>query len=125
MLRLMLVLMLQLIVIDYATASESAYVPTRRFMPLPPPKPSLAQRQETTKTTKFFPLTQTRYPTPARLQKNSIASGIVKSAGKNITPENNIGELSDNYVNNAGSGKKVNMSEDDAQQIISIFTATK
>ena len=127
MIRLMLVLMLQLMLPDFAVASESAYVPTRRFMPLPAPKPNLNQRQAIAQPqAKFFPIAKTRYPMPMRSAKNSIASGIV---GENKTiknaAENINAELPPNFDNRTGAGKKVNMSEDDAKQIISIFTANK
>jgi hypothetical protein len=127
MIRLILVLIVQLFVTDFAMASESAYVPTRRFIPLPTPKHNLNQQQAIDQPqAKFFPITQTRYPMVIRSEKNSIAGEIVKenSEIKNVARNINA-ELPDNFDSKVWSGKKVNMSEDDAKQIISIFTATK
>ncbi len=126
MLRLLIVLILQLLVNANAIASESAYVQSRRFMPLPPPKNNLnTQRTVSQAPAKFFPITQTRYPMAIRSEKNSVAADIVKNAGKNTLMDNNIRELPSDYAVKSGSGKKINMSQDDAKQIISIFTATK
>ncbi len=167
MLRLLIVLILQLLVNANAIASESAYVQSRRFMPLPPPKNNLnTQRTVSQAPAKFFPITQTRYPMAIRSEKNSVAAAIVKNAGKNTLMDNipipteelgwvcenrdrksdfpprsrrthfknsqflkckryNIRELPSDYAMKSGSGKKINMSQDDAKQIISIFTATK
>ncbi|MEQ1706168.1 MAG: hypothetical protein ABL867_09395 [Rickettsiales bacterium] len=126
MLRLLIVLILQLLVNANAIASESAYVQSRRFMPLPPPKNNLnTQRTVSQAPAKFFPITQTRYPMAIRSEKNSVAAAIVKNAGKNTLMDNNIRELLSDYEVKSASGKKINMSQDDAKQIISIFTATK
>jgi len=124
--RLLVVLILQLLVTANAIASESAYVQSRRFMPLPPPKTNLnTQRTVSQAPAKFFPITQTRYPMAIRSEKNSVAAAIVKNAGKNTLMDNNIRELPSDYAVKSASGKKINMSQDDAKQIISIFTATE
>ncbi len=113
MMRLVVVFLLQLFVADMVAASESAYVPVRRFMPLPPVKSGVNVQPVGRKPpAKFFPLAQaTRPPMPLNHNENNMLEN-------DVAPKNPAG-------GNNNSGKKVNMSEEDAKQIISIFTATK
>lgn len=104
--------LLQLFIMDLAMASESVYVPTRRFVPLPPVKSGANVQPVGIKPpAKFFPLAQIRAPMPLTHSENDIAEN-------DVSPKNPAG-------GNNSSGKNVNMSEEDAKQIISIFTATK
>lgn len=110
---------LALLIVNSALASESAHTPTQRFMPLPPPKiNSPSQHQLISQPTKFFPLTQSRYPMP-----------IVNNAKNNIVRKNNVitkkEELLPPTPTKIISANTANMSQEQAQQIISIFATTK
>lgn len=81
-------------------AAEAAHVTNQRFMPLAPRTAgSTVQHPLVTQPTRFLPLTQSRFPMPVR-QANSVASEL---------PEKPT------------SGKKTDMSQEQAKQLLSIF----
>lgn len=127
MIRLVIILLLQLFIADWAMASESAYVPTRRFVPLPPAKSNFTPKQIIGQPqARFFPLSQAHHPMPLRSEKTSIAANAVaKSRDSNNNFSQNSEELLPDSNTNQASGKKLDMSRDDAEQIISIFSANK
>lgn len=113
---------LALLIINSALASESVYTPTRRFMPLPPPKiNSPSQHQLISQPTKFFPLTQSRYPMPTINNTKGNKDNIVKKDGVISKKEDGFPPTSTKII----SGNTANMSQEQAKQIISIFATTR
>ncbi len=108
-----------LLIINTALASESAYTPPQRFMPLPPPKiNSSSQHQLNSQPTKFFPLTQSRYPMPII---NNTKGNIVRKDAVITKKEDGFPPTSTKII----SGNTANMSQEQAKQIISIFATTQ
>lgn len=109
-----IIIILQILTLSSALAAEAKYTPTVRFMPLPPPKiNSPSQHKFAPPPAKFFPITQSRYPVPMQLQTGA-KDNMVKNA-EVVLPDSSDKIISEN---------KANMSQEQAQQIISIF-ATK
>jgi hypothetical protein len=109
-LKITLIILLFLMA-NNSLASESAYTPTQRFVPLPPPTANERQQPIVTPPNKFFPLTQSRYPMPIR---NDVK---IKMAVKN--------EPSQLEPTKIFSKNTANMSQEQAEQLISIFSSTK
>lgn len=99
--RLFIITSATLLLIANSTfAAEAAHVTNQRFMPLAPRSSgSTVQYPSVAQPTKFLPLTQSRFPMPVR-QANSVASEL---------PEKPT------------SGKKTDMSQEQAKQLLSIF----
>ncbi len=100
-----LLTMLLLIATDCAIAAESAYIGNQRFLPLPQ-KSTVAnpvQRNIVNSQQKFFPLSASRFPAPAR--KENADAGLPKEIA----------------ARNPASDKKNLMSQEQAKQILSIF----
>ena len=112
--RQIIIIILQLLAVNSALAAEAKYTPTMRFMPLPPPKiNSPSQHKFVSPPAKFFPITQSRYPVPMALQTGA-KDNMVKTA------EVVLPDAPDKII----SKNKANMSQEQAQQIISIFATT-
>ncbi len=92
-------------------ASGSTYTPTQRFVPLPPPMTNARKQPTITPPNKFFPLTQSRYPMPIR---NDVK---IKNAAKN--------ESSPPEPTKIFSKNTANMSQEQAEQLVSIFSSAK
>lgn len=99
-----------------ALSAESAYVQKQHFMPIPPTiKKSSLQNTVVSQPAKFFPLTQSRFNMPIRnsVNRDTKSSMVAK---EELSPPKPVKTT---YSNKEG------MSQEQAQQILSIFTATK
>lgn len=99
---------------DPASAEEAA---PRNFIPLPTVSGVRAQAVATGKPAKFFALTQPRFSAPGRDTKDMK---IISKTGRLADD----GQLPPEFAK-AGTGNKTSMTQEQAQQIISIFASTR
>jgi hypothetical protein len=100
-----------------AGAEASPYPPPEKFIPLPAASGPSSQVTSTGKPAKFFALAQPRFLAPSRNTKDMKIMPKTMPAMKDeqLPPE----------FAGAGTGKKTNMTQEQAKQIISIFTLTQ
>lgn len=110
-----IVFILVFLMADYAFASEAAYAPVRRFLPLRPPfTNSNSTHNFAAPPAKFFPLAQVRAAMPVRNEtKNTPTKDSIIHKQDNELPNQPKGII---------SGNNANMSQEQAQQILSIFS---
>ena len=97
---------LLIIATDCAIAAESAYIGGQHFMPLPQRGSVAGQRNIGNAQQKFFPLSASRYPAPARKENSDAELAREPKEIAAISPT---------------SDKKNPMSQEQAKQILSIF----
>ena len=107
-----------LLITNSALAAETAYVTNQRFMPLAPRTTgSTVQHPLVAQPTKFLPLTQSRFPMPIK-QANIIKNDLTTKA-----EEDKI--VAENFPEKIITDKKIDMSQEQAKQLLSIFAETQ
>jgi hypothetical protein len=97
-----------LFITNAASASEAAYAPVRKFIPLRQPSINQHSRQPLIiPEAKFFPLNQARYPAPLTQSAKNETLPV-----KSQEPAQTLQQ----------SGTKPDMTPKQAQQILSLFT---
>ncbi len=111
-----IIFILAFLTMDIAMASEAAYVPVRRFLPLrPAASASNAANNFAAPPAKFFPLAQVRAAMPVRYETKNMPTkdSIIHK------PDYELPSPTKEII----SKNNANMSQEQAQQILSIFNA--